>query len=164
MANDNETCPACHQWTREGNEAWRARLKPIYGTDLTQPLPDLIEKLRGDIVKVRGQLHDIGFRYSGWGEHLEHVQGLLTCGLVALHSVREDMKKADEANGKRKLLDEREAKLRKLYRAHRAHTGAPIPDDQDDYIPTTRSDLRDLYVALLDGTLKAPPWAAAVLS
>jgi hypothetical protein len=52
----------------------------------------------------------------------------------------------------------REVMLRRLYRLHRLHVGAPLGDRSDD-IPTTRGDLRELYSAILDGTVARPAWA-----
>ncbi len=63
----------------------------IYGTDLTKPLSVLIEDLRQQMVKTRGQIHDIEHAFPHWKERVDHVGGLLTCGIVALHSSREEI-------------------------------------------------------------------------
>lgn len=68
-----------------------SRAKPIYGTDFSKPLSQLIEGLRNEIGKIRGQLSDISYAYPGWGERLKSVEGLLTCGLVALYNTKEEM-------------------------------------------------------------------------
>lgn len=86
-----DCCDGCGRWTAEGEREWRANLKPIYGTDFTKPLSETIEELRNQITKVRGQLSDIGFRHPGWGERVACIEGLMTCGLIALHGVREEM-------------------------------------------------------------------------
>ncbi len=57
---------------------------------------------------------------------------------------------------------DREAELRALYRAHRAHVGAPL-GDQSDMVPTTRYDLRELYEAYVDGRIPLPAWARNVI-
>ena len=58
---------------------------PIYKTDLTKPTSACIGALRSKIAEARGQLGDI-MRGKGWEDRLIHVEGLLTCGLVALHN------------------------------------------------------------------------------
>lgn len=58
----------------------------------------------------------------------------------------------------------REAMLRRLYRAHRAHVGAPLVGEQSDMIPTTRGDLLELYTAILNKKVETPAWAVAVLA
>lgn len=88
-----DKCDSCGHWTSEGERKWRESLKPIYGTDLSRPLSETVADLRSQLARVRGQLHDIGFRYAGWGERLQSVQGLLTCGLIALHDTMEEMKR-----------------------------------------------------------------------
>jgi hypothetical protein len=89
---DNDTCPSCGKWTTEGQERWRKSLKPISGIDLSQPLSKLIEDVWSQLVRSRGELSDIGFRFSGWTEQLKQVEGLLTCGLISLHHVMEQMR------------------------------------------------------------------------
>jgi hypothetical protein len=73
MTERVETCPGC-------------------GRFFSKPLSVLVEGLRNDITKIRGQLSDISYAYPGWGEHLKCVEGLLTCGLIALYETREEMK------------------------------------------------------------------------
>ena len=95
-----ETCSACGHWTREGKKAMQERAKkhPIYKTNFDRPLSETIEALRGQICEIRGQLSDIRFAYPGWGERTQDVEGLLTCGLVALHNVMEEMRKIETPN------------------------------------------------------------------
>lgn len=66
------------------------KTRPIFGTDLTKPLPDLIEEVRDQLAHARGQLHDITSEH-GWDSWTKDVTGLLTCGLVCLHNIREKM-------------------------------------------------------------------------
>ena len=69
----------------------RYREHPIYGTDFAKPLSQLIEDVRKELTQARGHLHDIEFGYPGWKERVDHVSGLLTCGLVALHVSRQEI-------------------------------------------------------------------------
>jgi hypothetical protein len=94
MTERVETCPGCGRFTERGQRQRReeSKARPIYGTDFSKPLSVLVEGLRNDITKIRGQLSDISYAYPGWGEHLKCVEGLLTCGLIALYETREEMK------------------------------------------------------------------------
>jgi hypothetical protein len=89
-----ESCPTCNRYTTAGLQqlAIQCRSRPIYGTDLTRPLSALIADIRSQMVESRGQLGDIGSGFTGWREDLANVEGLLTCGLVALHHTMERMK------------------------------------------------------------------------
>lgn len=95
-----ETCSACGHLTQEGKDAMRERAKkhPIYKTNFDRPLSETIKALRGQIVQIRGQLSDIRFAYPGWGERTQDVEGLLTCGLVVLHNLMEEMSKSETLN------------------------------------------------------------------
>lgn len=65
---------------------------PIYGTDLSVPYSETVEGLRSKICNIRGQLYDIGYADNIWKSRLQHIEGLLTCGLVCLHRVVEEMR------------------------------------------------------------------------
>jgi hypothetical protein len=67
--------------------------KPIFGTDVTKPIPVLIEEVRQDLAKLRGKLGDIG--NIGWKDRFEPVIGLLTCGISNLHTVKEEITKTE---------------------------------------------------------------------
>lgn len=93
-----ESCPSCGRYTERGKQqlAEQSKARPIYGTDFSRPLSELVEFARTDIARVRGRLSDISFAYPGWGEHLACVEGLLTCGLVTLHKTAEDMRENEK--------------------------------------------------------------------
>jgi hypothetical protein len=92
-----ECCPSCRRYTMRGQQqrAEQYRQRTLSGIDLSQPLSGLVEGLRSDIAKVRSKLQDIGWGYTGWGEHLECSIGGLTCVLVALHETMERMREAE---------------------------------------------------------------------
>jgi hypothetical protein len=69
--------------------------KPLYGTDFSLPLSKAIEAVRSQIVQSRGQLDDIGMAFPGYKQDMQMVQGLLTCGLVTLHWIMEEMQKRE---------------------------------------------------------------------
>lgn len=98
MSETPECCPTCRRYTITGQQqlAVQFRSRPIYGTDLTKPLSVLIGDIRSQIVKARGQLNDIGMGFTGWREHLESVEGLLTCGLVSLHHTMKQMQEHEK--------------------------------------------------------------------
>jgi hypothetical protein len=71
---------------------------PIYyksKEDLDKPLYDLMEQLRNDISTVRGKLHDIKFTY-GFEDRIEHLEGGLTCMLVAMYEIAKEFKDFEE--------------------------------------------------------------------
>ena len=92
-----ETCPTCNRYTTKGAQqrAEEYRQKTISGIDLSKPLSELVTGIRNDLTKARGELQDIGWGYTGWADRLENVQGLLTCGLIALHGIVEEMKESE---------------------------------------------------------------------
>lgn len=94
----SDNCECCGKWTTAGEKklAERAKAHPIFGTDMSIPLSESIELIRIQLSTARGQLGDISSAYPGWGEHLVNIEGLLTCGLIALHDVKEDMLKHEE--------------------------------------------------------------------
>jgi hypothetical protein len=95
---DNHSCPTCGMWTQAGKDAFakRAKENPIYKTDFSVPLSETIDKLRSEICSIRGQLGDIRSAYPGWGERTSDVEGLLTCGLIALYDIAKEMRKFEE--------------------------------------------------------------------
>jgi len=72
-------------------DAERYRAKPIFGTDFSKPLSEIIEVVRNEICKARGTINDIQHGYPGWKERVDHVEGLLTCGLVALADSKKEI-------------------------------------------------------------------------
>jgi hypothetical protein len=69
---------------QERSDAERAKSNPIFGTDFSKPLSAIIEGLRSQMTATRGHIKDIERAYPGWKERVEHVEGLLTCGIIAL--------------------------------------------------------------------------------
>jgi hypothetical protein len=68
---------------------------PIFykdSSDLDAPVNELIESLRNDVAKIRGKLYDIKSMY-GWEDRFIHIEGGLTCILVAMHEIKEEIKK-----------------------------------------------------------------------
>ncbi len=83
----------------------RYRKHPIYGTDFSKPLSRLIEDIRQELLTARGHIQDIVYGHPGWKERVDHVHGLLTCGLVALAEskqeiIEHEIRKDDAAFGK----------------------------------------------------------------
>jgi hypothetical protein len=63
--------------------------------DLDKPLYDLMEELRTDVHHVRGKLHDIRSTY-GWDDRILHLEGGLTCLLVAMHAIAIEWKEFEK--------------------------------------------------------------------
>lgn len=71
--------------------AERYRDNPIYGTDLKRPMSEVIAELRNRMTQLRGQIADFQFGFPGWREHTQPVEGLLTCGIVTLYAVLQEL-------------------------------------------------------------------------
>ena len=79
---------------------------PIYYKsvdEMDKPLSELMEQLRTDLGNVRGKLFDIKQSY-GWDDRIEHIEGGLTCMLVAMHSTMEEWKRFED---KQRALSEK---------------------------------------------------------
>jgi hypothetical protein len=63
--------------------------------EMDKPLSELMEQLRSEIVKTRGKLSDIKRSY-GWDERIEHIEGGLTCILIAMWNTMEEWKLYEE--------------------------------------------------------------------
>lgn len=77
--------------------------KPIYSTDLSKPLPELIEDLRNQLVKTRGSISDIQ-THIGFQDMLETPRQMITGVILYLSYVNDQVSKAlvdlDEAKQK----------------------------------------------------------------
>jgi hypothetical protein len=62
----------------------------------SKPLSEIVESIRSELVKARGHISDIQFAYPGWGEHVESVEGLLTCGISYLYKVARNMEEHEK--------------------------------------------------------------------
>jgi hypothetical protein len=76
--------------TQEEREAYCKR--PIFGTNLDQPTSKCISDVRAKMLEARDMLSDI-MHGKGWEDRVDHVKGLLTCGVVALHNSMEEIYK-----------------------------------------------------------------------
>lgn len=94
-----ERCRECGCLTDEGRrlDVQRAKERPIYGTNFGPPLSETIQAMRGRVSQLRGELGDIRRAFPGWGERLECVEGLLTCGLIALQDAMQEMQRIEKA-------------------------------------------------------------------
>lgn len=88
------TCACCGKWNRAGEAHLRqqAEKNPIYGTDFSKPISELIEERRKEISLIRGKLEDISAARPVIGESIKEVEGLLTCGLRVLAEIAREMK------------------------------------------------------------------------
>lgn len=71
---------------------------PIYyknKEELDKPLFQLMEQLRIEVANVRGKLYDIKRTY-GWEDRIEHLEGGLTCMIVAMNSIGLEWKEYEE--------------------------------------------------------------------
>lgn len=105
-----EHCDKCGEFTRKGRREWedecaqRAREHPIFETDMTLKKSEVIKLARQKIYEARGILDDFAAAYPGWKGRVDHVNGLATCGLVALYATIQELeqheRKWEENNGR----------------------------------------------------------------
>ena len=89
---ESDTCKECGKWTDQGirNRQEYDRLHPLSGIDFSKPLSFLIEDIRNQMIVCRSQLNDI--KYTGkWESSIDDVTGLLTCGLIDLWHIKDEM-------------------------------------------------------------------------
>jgi hypothetical protein len=67
------------------------RKRPIYKTDFSKSVPVLIENIRNELTKLRGNIYDIIEGYPNYKDYLNHIEGLLTCGLSCLYSEKQNI-------------------------------------------------------------------------
>lgn len=93
MADKADNCPNCGHWTYDGLAKLAAQAKehPIYGTDFSKPLAELVELIRNQLTNARGQIHDIIHAYPGFKDRFDSAEGLLTCGISYLYHVKQEM-------------------------------------------------------------------------
>jgi len=60
--------------------------------EMDKPMSLLMEELRTEVAHIRGKLCDIRRSY-GWKERIEHIEGALTCCLIAMHNTKEEWRK-----------------------------------------------------------------------
>lgn len=64
--------------------------------EMDKPLSELMDELRSEVSKIRGKLSDIRMSY-GWDDRIEHLEGGLTCMLVAMYSTFEAWRKFESS-------------------------------------------------------------------
>ncbi|MEY9676052.1 hypothetical protein ABIE93_005986 [Bradyrhizobium elkanii] len=94
MADKPETCPACQRYTITGLQqlSLQHRARPLTGIDLTRPLEFVLADIRREMVAVRSKLNDVSSGFTGWAQQVREIEGLLTCGLIAMHHLQEQAK------------------------------------------------------------------------
>lgn len=69
---------------------------PIYLDGFNKPLSEIVQDIRSDLATARGKLADIGDAFPLWRGRLEDAEGLLTCGVIALHRYMEEMREYEK--------------------------------------------------------------------
>lgn len=87
-------CGTCGKWNDAGRRSFAEQSlnHPIYGTDFSKQISEIVEDQRKEISIIRGRLGDISSAFPGWKDQLDSVEGLLTCGLVAMADIVKEMK------------------------------------------------------------------------
>ncbi len=93
-----DNCPECGKWTREGAAklAEHHRDHPIYGINLQRPMSEIIAEIRMSLTQARGTISDFQFAFPQWKDRTTPVEGLLTCGIVALYDVIKELEKFEQ--------------------------------------------------------------------
>ena len=62
---------------------------------------ELVEEIREQMHAVRQSVRNFSHNFPAWAERVNIVDGLLTCGIAALHPVVKDMEKfeSDKSDG-----------------------------------------------------------------
>lgn len=81
-----------------GTPEWH-KLHPIFGTDFSKPLSEIIEDIRKQLSRLRGQLDDVG--HVGWKEWTDTAQGNITCTIVYLSYLAKEMKQVEDERAKK---------------------------------------------------------------
>lgn len=97
--------------TRKAEAIDEYKQHPIYKTDFSKPISILIDEIRDELFHSRGLITDIEFG-THWGERVEHIKGLLTCGIVCLNDIRQEIlnfeiKRDDNKYGKSLFFNSR---------------------------------------------------------
>lgn len=66
--------------------------KGIFGTEFDRPLSQIVNDIRNQMVRVRGQVSDV-VRHGGMGGRVKDIEGLLTCGISYLYHSIEEMER-----------------------------------------------------------------------
>jgi hypothetical protein len=102
MECDGKFCKCCSSLTEEGRiaEVRRAFTNPIYRTNFSKPLSEIIKECGEKLVAIRRTLYDIQAAAPLWRSQAEDVSGLLTCGTAFLYHLVEDIEKWEGKGGK----------------------------------------------------------------
>lgn len=94
MTEKPETCQTCNRYTISGLQqlSLQHRARPLTGIDLTRPLEFVLADIGREMVAVRSKLNDVSLGFTGWAEQVKDIEGLLTCGLIAMHHLQEQAK------------------------------------------------------------------------
>lgn len=93
-----EFCDKCGRMTETGRlaHAERNRKNPIYGTDFSKLTSELVRDIRTSISQARDKIEDLEAGSLLWKDRLKPVEGLLTCGLITLFQVMEEIEKYEK--------------------------------------------------------------------
>lgn len=73
------------------NTTENKRPHPIFGTNIDLPPAEVVEEVRMQLAKLRGNLSDIRRAYPIWKDFLSYNEGAMTCLLVSLADSRRHM-------------------------------------------------------------------------
>jgi hypothetical protein len=66
-------------------------MNPIHGNDFDRPKSEVLKEIRNKLTAARGGLTDFQSAFPGWSGRTQHVEGLLTCGIMALYEAIQEL-------------------------------------------------------------------------
>lgn len=102
---DEDRCSECGLLSNKGKKVLMEhhRKNPIYYRDdpsqLDRPLSELMNDLRNQATTIRGKLFDIKFA-RGWNDRIEHIEGGLTCVIIAMWQTMKEWEKFEKNSKK----------------------------------------------------------------
>jgi hypothetical protein len=85
---------------------FKSNLPPVYYKsieEMDKPLSVLMEELRSEVGRTRGKLQDMRSAF-GWEDRISHLEGGLTCMLVAMHDIMEEFQKFEKKQATRERI------------------------------------------------------------
>lgn len=65
--------------------------KGIFGLEFNAAKHILIARIRDQLTQVRGMISDFKHEYPGWREHVAPAEGALTCVLITLYNLQQEL-------------------------------------------------------------------------
>lgn len=71
-------------YTKEQAEEYRKH--PIYGTDFSKRLSELLKDIRSNLLRTRGYAYDLERGFPEFKDRIDYISGYLTSGIISIYS------------------------------------------------------------------------------